>query len=113
MVSDSAGALWVLAYFSEKAAENVRPGQRCDIRPNASAKSIPGVVDAVFPPEKNPDRQGNPLVGGMRVPVRVRIAEYDPESMPPLTWGMPTSLAVRTRSIPGLDRLTVGTPSQP
>lgn len=108
MVSDDARNLWVLAYFSEKAAENLRPGQRCDIRPDASAKSVPGVVDAVFPPEKTPEHQGNPLIGGMRVPVRVRITAYEPDSMPPLTWGMTTSLAVHTRTIPWLERLTGG-----
>lgn len=109
MVSENPKDLWVLAYFSEKAAEDLQAGQSCAIRPDAaSAASVPGVVETVFPAEKAPERAGNAVVGTMRVPVRIRITDYDPSSMPAVGWGMNTSVSVRTRSVPWLDRLTGG-----
>lgn len=88
--------LWVTANFKETELTDVKPGQPCEIRvdtyPNLVLKgqveSImagTGAAFSLFPPQ---NASGNFVKVVQRIPVRLRLTDYDPATMPPLRVGM-------------------------
>ncbi|WP_051384339.1 HlyD family secretion protein [Nitratidesulfovibrio termitidis] len=88
--------LWVTANYKETELTDVKPGQPCEIRvdtyPNLVLKgqveSImagTGAAFSLFPPQ---NASGNFVKVVQRIPVRLRLTDYDPATMPPLRVGM-------------------------
>jgi membrane fusion protein (multidrug efflux system) len=121
--------LWVTANFKETELTEVKPGQPCEIRvdtyPNLVLKgqveSImagTGAAFSLFPPQ---NASGNFVKVVQRIPVRLRLTDYDPAAMPPLRVGMSVVPVIFTnRGVSEVPRRDAGpegaalrTPNQP
>ncbi len=88
--------LWVTANFKETELTDVKPGQPCEIRVDTypglvlqgqveSIMAGTGAAFSLFPPQ---NASGNFVKVVQRIPVRLRLTDYDPAAMPPLRVGM-------------------------
>jgi membrane fusion protein (multidrug efflux system) len=88
--------LWVTANFKETELTDVKPGQPCEIRVDTypglvlqgqveSIMAGTGAAFSLFPPQ---NASGNFVKVVQRIPVRLRLTDYDPATMPPLRVGM-------------------------
>lgn len=96
--------LWVTANYKETELADVKPGQPCEIRVDTypglvlrgqveSIMAGTGAAFSLFPPQ---NASGNFVKVVQRIPVRLRLTDYDPATMPPLRVGMSVAPVIFT-----------------
>ncbi len=93
IIPPDGGGLWVMAYFREKPAASIKPGQRCSVLFEGSEQeAVDGtIMDVAAISGKGTDRQ---------VPVRIQLDFTPNKSRPALNLGMKASVVVHTRPLP-------------
>ena len=107
LVPRSSRAKWVTANFKETQVTYMVPGNYCtidvdtypDMKLEGYIESITagtGSIFSLFPPE---NATGNYVKVVQRIPVRIRLTNYDPDTMPLLRNGMSVEPTVYTNKI--------------